>query len=155
MKSNLTKFGSILIPAVLVTLITATLVVASCNKNSSGNPTLSLESINTTVQVNDSMRVKFKFTGGSQISNGYLWSIRDRTNVNQLTNQSGGDTISFPLPSFSANSGEIYFSLPWQGYLNETATENDTFLFKFYVQNADTTLTSDTVKSPQIVVLYQ
>jgi len=149
------NLGSILIPAVLVTLVAATLIVVSCNKNNSGKPTLSLESINTTVQVNDSMRVKFKFTGGGQISNGYLWSIRDRINQLQVTNQSGGDTISFQLPSFSANSGEIYFSLPWQGYLNETATENDTFFFKFYVQNADTTMTSDTVNSPQVVVLYQ
>jgi len=28
-------------------------------------------------------------------------------------------------------------------------------LFKFFVQNADTTMTSDTVNSPQIIVLYQ
>jgi hypothetical protein len=149
------KIGSFLIPAVLVALITTTLVAVSCNKNNSGKPTLSLASINTTVQVNDSMRVTFKFTGGGQISNGYLWSIRNRVNVNPLTNQSGGDTINFQLPSFSGNSGEIYFSLPWQGYLSETATENDTFFFKFYVQNADTTMTSDTVNSPQVVVLYQ
>jgi hypothetical protein len=149
---------SFLIPATLVTLIVTTLVVISCNKNNSGKPTLSIESINTTVQANDSMRVTFKFTGGSQISNGLFWSIRNRINVNQLTNQSGSDTINFSLPAFSGNSGQIYFSLPWNGYLNETSTENDTFLFKFFVQNADTsvtTLTSDTAKSPQIVVLYQ
>jgi hypothetical protein len=147
--------GSILIPALLVTLIVTMLVVVSCNKNNSGKPSISLESINTTVQANDSMRCTFKFTGGGQISNGYFWSIRIRTNVNPLTNQSGSDTINFQLPSFSGNSGEIYFSLPWNGYLNETATENDTFTFRFYVQNADTTLTSDTVNSPQIVSLYQ
>ncbi len=149
---------SFLIPATLVTLIVTTLVVISCNKNNSGKPTLSIESINTTVQANDSMRVTFKFTGGSQISNGLFWSIRNRINVNQLTNQSGSDTINFSLPAFSGNSGQIYFSLPWNGYLNETSTENDTFLFKFFVQNADTsvtTLTSDTAKSPQIIVLYQ
>jgi hypothetical protein len=149
---------SFLIPAVLVTLIVTTLIVVSCNKNNSGKPTLSLESINTTVQANDSMRVTFKFTGGGQISNGLFWSIRNRINVNPLTNQSGSDTINFTLPSFSGNSGQIYFSLPWNGYLNETSSENDTFLFKFFVQNADTsvtTLTSDTVKSPQVVVLFQ
>lgn len=149
---------SFLIPATLVTLIVTTLVVISCNKNNSGKPTLSIESINTTVQANNSMRVTFKFTGGSQISNGLFWSIRNRINVNQLTNQSGSDTINFSLPAFSGNSGQIYFSLPWNGYLNETSTENDTFLFKFFVQNADTsvtTLTSDTAKSPQIIVLYQ
>ena len=147
--------GSILIPAVLMALITTTLVVVSCSKNNSGKPTLSLVSINTTVQANDSLRMTFKFTGGNSISNGMMWSIRDRINQLPVTNQSGGDTVNFQLPTFSSASGQIYLSLPWQGYLNETATQNDTFFFKFYVQSADTTLTSDTVKSPQIVVLYQ
>jgi hypothetical protein len=146
---------SFLIPAVLVTLIVTTLVVVSCSKNSNCTPSISLQSINRTVQAYDSMRVSFKFTCGTAISNGNFWSIRNRTNVNQLTNQSGSDTTEFTLPSFSGNSGQIYFSLPWNGYLNETNNENDTFLFKFYVQNADTTMTSDTVYSPQVVVLFQ
>jgi len=149
------KPGSFLIPAVLVTLIVTTLVVVSCSKNSNCTPSISLQSINTTVLANDSMRVKFKFSCGTAVSNGVFWSIRNRTNVNPLTNQSGSDTINFQLPTFSGNNGQIYFSLPWNGYLNETATENDTFLFKFFVQNADTTMTSDTVNSPQIVVNYQ
>lgn len=164
MKPSTTRFdtpendqrGSILIPALLVALILTTLVVVSCNKNNSGKPTLKLQSINTTVQAGDSLRVTFKFTGGSAISNGILWSIRNRTNMLQVTNQSGSDTINFALPSFSANSGQIYFSLPWNGYLSETATENDTFFFKFFVQSStDSTVVSDTVNSPQIVVLYQ
>jgi hypothetical protein len=149
------KPSPFLIPAVLLALITTTLVVVSCTKNNSGKPTLSLVSINTTVQANDSLRITFKFTGGATINNGLMWSIRDRINVNPATNLSGGDTVNFQLPSFSGASGQIYLSLPWQGYLNETATENDTFLFKFFVQNADTTMTSDTVNSPQIIVLYQ
>jgi hypothetical protein len=150
------KPDSFLIPALLVALITTTLVVVSCSKNNSGKPSIKLESINTTVQVNDSMRVTFKFTGGGNISNANFWSIRNRINQLPPTNPSGGDTISFQLPSFSGNSGEIYFSLPWNGYLNETATENDTFFFKFYVQSlTDSTVISDTVNSPQIVVLYQ
>jgi hypothetical protein len=146
---------SFLIPAVLVTLIVTTLVVVSCGKTSNCKPSISLQSINRTVQAYDSMRVSFKFTCGPAISNGNFWSIRNRTNVNQLTNQSGSDTTEFTLPSFSGNDGQIYFSLPWNGYLNETNNENDTFLFKFFVQNADTTLTSDTVYSPQVVVLFQ
>jgi hypothetical protein len=149
------KPGSFLIPAVLLALITTTLVVVSCSKNNSGKPTLSLVSINTTVQVNDSLRVTFKFTGGASINNGLLWSIRNRINQLPPTNPSGGDTVNFQLPSFSGGSGEIYLSLPWQGYLNETATQNDTLYFKFYVQDATDSVTSDTVNSPQVVVLYQ
>jgi hypothetical protein len=150
------KPDSFLIPALLVALIATTLVVVSCSKNNSGKPSIKLESINTTVQVNDSMRVTFKFTGGGNISNANFWSIRNRINQLPPTNPSGSDTIYFQLPSFSGNSGEIYFSLPWNGYLNETATENDTFFFKFYVQSlTDSTVISDTVNSPQIVVLYQ
>jgi hypothetical protein len=150
------KLGSFLIPAVLLALITTTLVVIGCSKNNSGKPTLSLVSINTTVQAYDSLRITFKFTGGNNVSNGTLWSIRDRINQLPVTNGSGDDTVPFPLPSFSGGSGQIYLSLPWQGYLNETATQNDTLFFKFYVQEAnDSSMVSDTVYSPQIVVLYQ
>jgi hypothetical protein len=151
------KFGSFLIPVVLLSLITTTLIVVSCSKNNSGKPTLKLESISTPVFVNDSLRATFKFTGGSSISNGLFWSIRHRLNQLPPTNASGGDTVSFDLPKFSGGSGEIYISLPWQGYLNETATQNDTLTFSFYVMNTSTadSTTSDTVNTSQIIVLYQ
>ncbi|HLI93731.1 MAG TPA: hypothetical protein VKU83_08985 [Puia sp.] len=149
------KPGSFLMRTLLLALIVTAVIVVSCNKNSSGKPTLKLESISSPVQVNDSMRAHFKFTDGTAISNGYFWSIRHRLNLLQATDTSGSDTVSFQLPSFSANTGEIYFSLPWQGYLNETATQNDTMVFKFFVQTADSSQTSDTVTSPQIIVLYQ
>jgi hypothetical protein len=149
------KPGSLLIPALLVAFITTMLAVVSCSKNNSSKATISLESINTTVQVNDSMRVTFKFKGGNIVSNNLFWSIRNRINQLPATNPSGGDTNNFQLPSFSGSSGEIYLSLPWNGYLSETATENDTDYFKFYITSADSTAVSDTVNSPQIVVLYQ
>lgn len=149
------KPRSFLIPALFFVFVITALVALSCKKSSSTTPALSLESISSPVQVNDSMRAHFKFTGGGTISNGVFWSIRKRLNQHPATDTSGGDTVSFQLPTFSGNSGEITFSLPWQGYLSETATENDTFVFKFYVESPDSTKTSDTVKSPQIVVLYQ
>ncbi|HEV2354913.1 MAG TPA: hypothetical protein VGR89_11750 [Puia sp.] len=149
------KPGSFLIPALLLALIVTAVAVVSCSKNSSGKPTLKLESISSPVQVNDSMRAHFRFTGGTAISNGYFWSIRHRLNILQATDTAGADTVSFQLPTFSSNTGEIYFSLPWQGYLNETATQNDTMVFKFFVQTADSTQTSDTIASPQIIILYQ
>ncbi|HXD79687.1 MAG TPA: hypothetical protein VN616_17850 [Puia sp.] len=149
------KPRSFLIPVLLVALIGMTIAAESCRKTSSGTPTISLESISTPVQVNDSMRAHFKFTGGGKISNGFFWFIRTRLNQLPATNPSGADTFDFQLPSFSANSGELSFSLPWNGYLNETNTQNDTLVFKFFVQTADSTLTTDTVTSPKIIVLYQ
>jgi hypothetical protein len=149
------KPRSLLLPALFLVSVVTLSVALSCSKSNSGSPTLSLESISSPVQVNDSMRAHFKFTGGSIISNGFFWSIRTRQNLAPATDTSGGDTVSFQLPSFSGNSGEISFSLPWQGYLNETATQNDTFIFRFYVKSADSTKISDTVTSPKIIVLYK
>ena len=57
------KPGSLLIPIVLIAL-----TVIGCSKNSGGKPSLSLESINTTVQVNDSMRSMFKFSSGGALA---------------------------------------------------------------------------------------
>lgn len=148
------KSGSFLIPAISAVLLTSLLIVVSCSKSNSGKPSLKLTSISTTVQVNDSMRASFKFTSGGALSNGTFYSIRTRTNTLPVTNQAGGDTVSLQIPSFSASSGEMTFSLPWNGYLSETATENDTFVFKFFVQTVDS-ISSDTVTTPQIVVLYQ
>ncbi len=153
------KRGSFLIPFLLVASILTTLIAIGCSKTNGGKPTLSLESISTPVFPNDSCRIKFKFTGGSSISGGTIWLIRHRTNQLPPDQASGGDTVSYGLPTFSRNTGEIYWSLPWNGYLNETSTQNDTLFFQFWVQNgvdsASTTQTSDTVTSPQVIVLFQ
>jgi hypothetical protein len=149
------KPGSILLPALLVAFITTILVVISCSKNNATTATLSLESINTTVQVNDSMRVTFKFKGGNIVSNNNLSWIRTRLNQAPALYPSGLDTFGYQLPSFTGNSGEIYISLPWNGYLNTGSPENDTLVFRFYLTNADSVAISDTVTTPQIVVLYQ
>jgi hypothetical protein len=148
------KPGSLLIPIISALLITSTLVVVSCSKNNTGKPTLSLESISQTVAVQDSMRAMFKFTAGKLLSNGWFSSIRIRTNHDTLTDASGADTLSWQIPSFSASSGEMRYSLPWYGYLAESAQENDTFVFKFFVMTSDSVF-SDTITSPKVVVLYQ
>ena len=141
------KPGSLLIPIVLIVL-----TVIGCSKNSGGKPSLSLESINTTVQPNDSMRSMFKFSSGGALGNGSFGSIRIRLNQLPATNPSGGDTILTPIPSFSGSNGEFRYALPWQGYLSETAGQNDTVIFKFWVLTADS-VSSDTVTSPKVVIL--
>jgi hypothetical protein len=117
------KPGSLLIPILSALLITATLTVVSCSKNNSGKPTLKLESISSTVAMNDSMRAMFKFTAGKLLSNGTFWSIRTRINQDPIPvgDSSGNDTLSWQIPSFSASSGEMRYSLPWYGYLAESS----------------------------------
>jgi hypothetical protein len=145
------KPGQILIPAALIIL-----VIVSCNKSGSGSkPKLTLESINTTIQVDDSMRALFKFSNGTSLPNGNFYSIRIRLNQAPPSDSAGPDTLQTPLPSFTNTSnGEIRYALPWDGYLSETGFQNDTLIFKFFVLTADN-VSSDTITSPQIVVLYQ
>jgi hypothetical protein len=146
------KPGYFLIPVLLIAL-TVTFIEFSCTKSSSGKPTIQLQSITTTVQPNDSMIATFKF-GGASASNGSFYSIRVRLNQAPVTQMVGPDTINNPIPTFSAGSGQYRYVLDWDDYLSETANQNDTMVFKFFVLTADS-ISSDTITSPQIVILYQ
>lgn len=146
------KPGYFLIPVLLIAL-TVTFIAVSCKKSGGGKPTIKLESITTTVQPNDSMIAMFKF-GGASASNGYFYSIRVRLNQAPVTNQAGPDTIPNPIPSYNANSGEYRYVLDWGDYLSETANQNDTMVFKFFVLTADS-ISSDTITSPQIIIVNQ
>jgi hypothetical protein len=146
------KPGYFLIPVLLIAL-TVTFIAVSCSKSSNGKPTIKLESITTNVQVNDSMIAMFKF-GGATASNGTFYSIRVRLNQAPVTQQVGPDTIPNPIPSFQASTGEYRYVLDWDDYLSETATQNDTMVFKFFVLTADS-VSSDTITSPQVVIQYQ
>ena len=144
------KPGSLLLPVISVLLVT--LIILSCNKNNSGKPSISLESVNSTVQPNDSMRALFKFSSGGALGNGYFYSIRTRLNQVPPTDSTSSDTIQLPIPAFSGNSGEFRLALPWNGYLSETAGQNDSLTFKFYVVTTGN-VSSDTVGSPEIIIL--
>jgi hypothetical protein len=146
------KPGYFLIPVLLIAL-TVILFAGSCTKSSGGKPTIKLESITTTVQPNDSMIAMFKF-GGASASNGTFYSIRVRLNQAPVTQMAGPDTINNPIPSFSATSGEYRYVLDWDDYLSETANQNDTMVFKFFVLTADS-ISSDTITSPQIIIVNQ
>ena len=146
------KPGYFLIPVLLIAL-TVTFIEFSCTKSSSGKPTIQLQSITTTVQPNDSMIATFKF-GGASASNGSFYSIRVRLNQAPVTQMVGPDTINNPIPTFSAGSGQYRYVLDWDDYLSETANENDTMVFKFFVLTADS-ISSDTITSPQIIIVNQ
>jgi hypothetical protein len=148
------KPGYFLIPVLLIAL-TVTFIEFGCSKSSGGNckPKMSLQSVNTTVQPNDSMIAMFKFSGCTA-SNGTFVSIRVRLNQAPVTQMVGPDTIYNPIPSYSASSGQYRYVLDWDDYLSETANQNDTMVFKFFVLSADS-ISSDTITSPQIVIMYQ
>jgi hypothetical protein len=143
------KRGCFLAPAAVLLLI-----LNGCGKTGGGKmPTLSLESVNTTVQVNDSMRALIKFiNSGATLGNGSFFSIRQRLNQTPATNPTP-DTLQMPIPAFSgANSGEFRYALPWVSYLSETAHQNDTDVFKFFAVTSGNVV-SDTITSPQIIIL--
>jgi len=147
------KSGSFLIPASLIILTVTTLIVVGCSKNSSGKPKLSLVSITGTVQVNDSLTAMFKFSGGS-VSGGTFYSIRTRLNQQPPLNPSV-DTISNPIPIYSASSGEYRYSLAQNtSAVSSGGPDPDTLKFQFYTLTADS-ISSDTVTSPQIIVFNQ
>ena len=144
------KPGNFLIPALLIPL-----VYIGCSKTNTGSkPKLSMEKINTTVNPNDSMVALFKFdNSGGTLGNGTFYSIRIRLNQNPPANQVGPDTLTSSIPDFGGISmGEFRYALNWVDYLSEGGHENDTLVFKFYALTPDS-LSSDTVTSPQIVVL--
>ena len=130
-----------------------------CGKSSSKTkPKLSLESINTVVDHNDSMRALFKLSNSKYLSNGTFVAIRTR--INQLpcpvTDSVGLDTFAVEIPDFHGSStGELRFALPVQGFLSEGGNihQNDTLIYKFIAVTTDTAVRSDTVTSPKVVIL--
>jgi hypothetical protein len=149
------KPGHILVSVLVLGLF----LVIGCGKNGGkGKPKLSLESVNTTVQHDDSMRALFKVSNAGGLSNGTFFAIRNRLNQLALNpgDSVGIDTFPVGIPSFSANNAEFRFALPAQGFLSESGphNQNDTLIYQFFVMTQDS-VSSDTIKTPQIVVLYQ
>jgi hypothetical protein len=143
----------------LVSVFLLALVVGiGCSKNgSSTKPKISLESINTVVAHDDSMRALLKISDASGLSNGTFVAIRNR--INQVpfpvTDSAGVDTFPIQIPDFNgSSSGEIRFALPAQGFLSESANlhMNDTLIYKFFVLTTGN-VSSDTISSPKIVIL--
>lgn len=140
----------ILIPAFL-------LVVVSCSKSSSSSkPKITIKSITTVVPVGGSFDAKLNFsTSGGNLSGGQFIAIRNRLNQIPLPPNTGGpDTVSVTIPSFpDQNKGEFEYHLEFSA-LHQSDVENDTIVFKFAAISRDK-VSSDTIVSPQIVILYQ
>ncbi|HXB10140.1 MAG TPA: hypothetical protein VNW04_23615 [Puia sp.] len=148
------KPGYILVSVLLLAIF----IGIGCGKtNSKSKPKISLESINTVVQHDDSMRALFKLSSAGGLSNGTFVAIRTR--INQVpfppTDSAGVDTFPVQIPNFNgAASGELRFALPVQGFLSESANlhMNDTLIYKFFVLTTGN-VSSDTISSPKVVIL--
>ena len=120
---------------------------------------MSLESISKVVKPNDSMIAVFKLSNASGLNNGTFFAIRIRLNQHPILSGDtvGQDTFAVPMPDYrSASSAELRFGLPSQGFLNEQFKYglNDTLKYKFWAITPDT-LSTDSITSPQFVVLSQ
>ena len=147
------KPGYLLISAFLLALV----IGIACTKgNTAKKPQLSLVSITKTVQTNDSMTAVFNFTNsGGTLGNGNFVSIRNRLNQAPPYQQLGSDTLYTSIPDFGgASKGQFTLVLDYSDYLGESEGShiNDTMTFKFFALTPDS-LSSDTITSPQIVVL--
>jgi len=144
------KPGYFLLPVVFVLL-----GVWSCKKNNTGtHPKISLESINTKIQPNDSMIAVLKFdNSGGTLGTGTFYSIRIRLNQTPPFILAGPDTLSTYIPDFGgAGQGEFRYVLDWNDYLSASGHTNDTLQFKFFAITPDS-VSTDTITSPQIIVL--
>ena len=151
------KLGYLLIVSFL-----AVITLYACVKGStSKKPQLTLESITRQVYTSDtigvdSMTATFKFVNsGGTLGTGYFVSIRMRLNTLPLPSQDtvGTDTLYTPIPDFGgASKGEFKLVLDAQGYLSQNTNYSDTIKFKFYALTPDS-LASDTVTSPQVIIL--
>ncbi|GGA87004.1 hypothetical protein [Puia dinghuensis] len=148
------KPGYFLVSVFLLVII----IAISCGKSGSGSkPKISIESINTVVQHDDSMRALFKLSNAAGLSNGTFVAIRKRLNQAPIPAQdtAGVDTFPVQIPNFNgSSSGEMRFALPAQGFLSQTSDLhiNDTLIYKFFVLTTGN-VSSDTIPSPKIVIL--
>ena len=144
------KPGHFLLPVLFIFL-----VVGACKKSNTGtHPKISLESITTKIQPNDSMVVLFKFdNSGGTLGTGMFYSIRIRLNQTPAFIPAGPDTLTAAIPDFGgASKGEFRYVLDWNNYLSGSGHLNDTLEFKFFALTPDSAST-DTITSPQIIVL--
>ena len=150
------KLPSFLIPALSIILIFG--IFFSCSKTNSGKPSISIESITTTVdQENQNMvaTLKFKSPGG-KLSGGSFYSFRLRVNQDPPPAGNGysdTSTLQNLIPSFpNQTQGELVYTLPYNGYLSSGGNENDTLIFKFWAVDAAGNV-SDTATSPKIIIV--
>jgi hypothetical protein len=144
------------IPAFLILLLS--LVLFSCSKDKyTTKPQLKLTSINTVVPVNGQLEAKFEYTSKpGDIGGGTMLAIRNRLNQDSVLVGAGNtDTLPSQFPSFPTTpKAEIEYDIDWQSLHEDSNNLNDTIIMKYALIDAAGN-SSDTISSPQIVILHE
>jgi hypothetical protein len=136
---------------------------AACKKSGSSKPGLKLKSIGpTVVSRTDLFQVDLGFTNSDNDVNDTLVMIRHVLNLKQqgTGNEFLNDTFSIPsYPGTQKGEFQLTFArINNSGYFlledPVSSPDNDTAVFNFVIKNSHG-LSSDTVKSGTIIILYQ
>jgi hypothetical protein len=139
----------ILVPACLFLLV-------SCSKDKFGTkPSLSIKSINTTVEVQGILDAVFTYTSKKgNLGRGNFVVIRNRLNQEPVPVNGGNtDTLTGPIPDYPDQStAEFELKLDWNT-LHETDDQDDSVIMKFAAIDRDGN-SSDTILSPLIIIKH-
>ncbi|MDP4150269.1 MAG: hypothetical protein Q8927_14740 [Bacteroidota bacterium] len=138
-------------------LVAASLfLLVSCSKDKfATKPSLSIKSINTTVEVQGILDVLFQYTSKKgNLGQGTFVVIRNRLNQEPVPiNSANTDTLTGPIPSYPDNSSaEFELKLDWNT-LHETDDQDDSVIMKFAAIDRDGH-SSDTIQSPLIIIKH-
>ena len=140
---------------IFLTLLTV-IIFVSCGKGLTTKPQISIETINTIIPNNGEFNATLKFSDKQgDLGGATLTAIIVPTN--KLPPPGGvadTTTIMDTIPSFpNSPKGEFLVTLPWSSF-HQQVIRNDTCFMQFFVTDRAGNK-SDTIKSPQIVALYQ
>ena len=141
----------------LVFLFVLTVVFfVSCGKGLTTKPQISIESINTSIPNNGEFNATLKFSDKQgDLGGATLTTIIVPTNTLPPPGGVADTTIIMDtIPSFpNSPKGEFLVTLPWSSF-SQQVLRNDTCYVQFIVVDRAGNK-SDTIKSPQIIALYQ
>lgn len=146
-------------PAILV--LSLAFLVFACGKNKfETTPRIEIKSYSSKIiPVNGQLTLRLTyFDKEGDLSGGDFWLARYRLNRFPLPPaQDKADTLDaahgYALPDFPPRAkGEISLDFDYQGFLKESATENDTIYFRIAVSDKEGHK-SDTISTDPIVIL--
>lgn len=140
--------------------ISFVVLAASCGKDKfQTKPLIEIKDYNTKNVVRSAngneLRITLKyFDKEGDMSRAQFFAVRERLNVRPLPPANDkADTLRYNLPDFpDEDQGEIVFELGHLAFLKESATENDTLVFRIAVTDRGGNK-SDTIRTDKLVIV--